>query len=656
MSFKKFFFRKRILIPLIFLVLILGFYTYARIQLGTNIPKTKPNVNHQRLGDLSLANEILTNRWGDTMQVEGGRLTVAEQRSKTDGNLVEIAFQRIQTQHSNPLPPIVFLAGGPGSPGTGVGQSIYFYLFQKLSEYADIILIDQRGTGSSIPNLRCRNSAALPTDITENVKTEILKSLKEKCKECAEEFLNMGIHLPSYNSKESADDIEDIRKALGYDEITLYGYSYGTSLAQEYIRSYEKYVSKAILAAPLTPDLSVKSPKLASKQFEYMDSLMKMDPRMTNYIPDFTEMVTEVHKRLKNQSEFIQIPLMDAVDEGDGRIGYAIFKGISMIKPHWELTLTDEHFQMMIASRIGQDLWITNLPALYYKISQGDYQDVGNWLRNFRRQEMPSALYFTVNGAINCTEETWDSYITESDDAILSHFGLSFGRYKELFDAFEVVPLYGQNHPVSGETPMLLIGGLADGRTPPSNMDTLSQRFPDSRFIKVANTGHNNLMDEEIMEGIITFLHDSLTQDILLNREVIFGSPVPYKYSMTDSLFRIIDEEGVDSAIQFYKQQKKLYVDVEDYIFNFGEQELNSLAYLLLNEKKIPEAIKILEFNIGQFPEAYNLYNSLGEMQIAKGDTMDALGNFHKALELNYFDANSQSMVNKLKRQRWVLE
>ena len=53
---------------------------------------------------------------------------------------------------------------------------------------------------------------------------------------CAAELRDKGIDLAAYNTEASADDLEDLRKALGAPKISLFGFSYGTHLALAAIR------------------------------------------------------------------------------------------------------------------------------------------------------------------------------------------------------------------------------------------------------------------------------------------------------------------------------------------------------------------------------------------------------------------------------------
>ena len=98
-------------------------------------------------------------------------------------------------------------------------------------EIADVIAFDQRGTGYSKPNLGCYERMAAPLDVAPSPEMA-LKELRANAKGCASYWRDIQrVDLTGYNSNESADDLEDLRKALGVPKISLWGISYGTHLA-----------------------------------------------------------------------------------------------------------------------------------------------------------------------------------------------------------------------------------------------------------------------------------------------------------------------------------------------------------------------------------------------------------------------------------------
>jgi len=197
-------------------------YVLYFLFIRNEIPKTQPNANQLRVGKLKSSSISLSNRWGDEMEVEKYDIVVPEIRNDDQSNNISIHFIKIPSSSPSPGSPIFFLAGGPGTPGSSLISRSYFYVFKKLRALSDVIIIDQRGTGNSIPNLRCRNTMDMPTEESDDWEADILKDIIEKCKECADEFRGMSINLNGYNSLESAHDIESIRQALGYDLISLF--------------------------------------------------------------------------------------------------------------------------------------------------------------------------------------------------------------------------------------------------------------------------------------------------------------------------------------------------------------------------------------------------------------------------------------------------
>ncbi len=69
--------------------------------------------------------------------------------------------------------------------------------------------------------------------------------------------------------------------------------------------------------------------------------------------------------------------------------------------------------------------------------------------------------------------------------------------------------------------------------------------------------------------------------------------------------------------------------------FLSGENELNSLGYLLLRQQKKEEALKIFQINASLFPESANVLSSLGEGYHLTGDNVMAARVLEAALELN---------------------
>jgi Flp pilus assembly protein TadD len=81
---------------------------------------------------------------------------------------------------------------------------------------------------------------------------------------------------------------------------------------------------------------------------------------------------------------------------------------------------------------------------------------------------------------------------------------------------------------------------------------------------------------------------------------------------------------------------------------NLDEDELNSLGYQLLGNKKFKEAIRVLQLNVEAYPQSSNVYDSLGEAYMDDGNKPLAIANYQKSLELNPKNHGAVTMLQKL--------
>ena len=128
---------------------------------------------------------------------------------------------------------LVYLEGGPGGAATDAAVSVN-EIFGKVSEFRDIVLIDQRGTGAS-------HSVACPQEHVRATDADAVASYLRRC------FARLGGGTRRLSTRRPRRDLERVRQALGYGRIDLYGGSYGATLAQVYLRRFPRSVRTATL-------------------------------------------------------------------------------------------------------------------------------------------------------------------------------------------------------------------------------------------------------------------------------------------------------------------------------------------------------------------------------------------------------------------------
>ena len=129
-------------------------------------------------------------------------------------------------------------------------------------------------------------------------------------------------------------------------------------------------------------------------------------------------------------------------------------------------------------------------------------------------------------------------------------------------------------------------------------------------------------------------------------RLVTGGGTNEAKRVSADSLvpFELLLAGKITEALERYRAIKKEKPDNA----SVSESRLNNLGYVLMRQKKLPEAIALFKLNVEFYPKAWNTYDSLGEAYMTNGDKELAIANYKKSLELNPQNSGGREMLKKL--------
>ena len=171
--------------------------------------------------------------------ISSGTFTVFENRDSQEGRTIKLTVIILHALSEIPKPdPFFPLAGGPGADIT---QRVNGYKKSWIREERDIVFVSQRGTGGD-NRIDCELAAS-----DENLQGYLDPLFNiDNFRACLEE-LQKNFDLTMYSTCSAADDLNDLRLALGYDKINLTGTSYGTRAALVYIRRHPETVRAAIL-------------------------------------------------------------------------------------------------------------------------------------------------------------------------------------------------------------------------------------------------------------------------------------------------------------------------------------------------------------------------------------------------------------------------
>jgi glyoxylase-like metal-dependent hydrolase (beta-lactamase superfamily II) len=159
--------------------------------------------------------------------------------------------------------------------------------------------------------------------------------------------------------------------------------------------------------------------------------------------------------------------------------------------------------------------------------------------------------------------------------------------------------------------------------------EDVKKRFPlKERYYYLRDLGHDNLeLDRFQARNIEAFwrqLFDSAAQAML----------------------KVIEESGIDEAVKKYHMMR----DERSGKYYFGENDFNALGYNLMGRTMIDEAIEVFKLNVNAFPESWNVYDSLAEAYMTKGENELAVKYYKKSLEINPSNTNAKEVLKRLEK------
>ncbi len=444
-------------------------------------------LSQQKAGDLKLTPLIFESASRQKVDVEFGELTVPENRQKADSRFIQIAFIRFKSTSKTPAAPIVYLAGGPGGSGIASARGTRFPLFMAMREIADVIALDQRGVGSSKPSLVCKEPASFEPDKLQR-REDLLELYRKQSRACAETFTQQGVDLTGYNTNESADDLEDLRKSIGAEKISLWAISYGTHLSLATIKRHEKSIDRMILAGVEGPSHTIKLPSNIQKHMEHIDRLVKTDANLSKDIPSLLSLVKGVLER--TEREPVTVEVTDSFSNKTVKVALNKFA-----------------IQILTVFSFGSGE--AALPGRYYAMSKGDFSLAAQgWLNLSRAGSVGSAMAYMMDCASGLSDERRKQIALEASTTLLGDV-MDF-PFPDVCNAWGN-PDAGAAFRAAAKSnvPTLFISGTLDVRTPPTNAEEVRKGFPNSVHLIIDGAVHSDplfLSSPQIKDVMLEFM------------------------------------------------------------------------------------------------------------------------------------------------------
>jgi pimeloyl-ACP methyl ester carboxylesterase len=406
---------------------------------------------------------------GVTGEGRCGTFDVYENRSTRTGRRIGLNVVVLPALGAaSSLDPVFWLEGGPGAAATQAMGPVSQRYLQGLRADRDLVFVDQRGTGKSSP-LTCDDIGETPANLDRYFGKLFPIDAIRACRAKLEKVADLTL----YSTTIAMDDLDEVRRALGYETINLAGASYGTLAAQVYMRQHPDRVRSAFLIGVATPGFKLPLPfaRAAQNALEHLFVDCAADPACRAAFPNIRDEFAAVLARFDRGPMVVTM-----TDPGTGR--------------ERPVTLERESY----VERLRTLLYSTNAARFIpLVVHQAFLHDFRPFQTIATRYSLGGALSRGMYFSVTCSEMT--PFITEEEIAAETR-GTFLGdrRVRAHLAACGEWPRgrvpRSFLEPVRSEIPVILFSGEADGATPPWIAEAAVGFLPNGLQIKAPHTGH----------------------------------------------------------------------------------------------------------------------------------------------------------------------
>ncbi|KMQ64615.1 hypothetical protein ACM46_10210 [Chryseobacterium angstadtii] len=465
--------------PKVIFLLLIMVSSFLSAQKGeAAINKTKPFFDVENLKD--------------DKTIEWGYLTVPE-NWVAPSNKIKIAFTVLKKKKPSSQKPLLYIEGGPGQSGI---QTFGYFRDHPLREYSDIILVDARGVGNSLPKL----CPELGNEVFKILSSNESSAADEKNRlfatmNCKNVLIRKGIDPANYNSVNVANDLHALKNALHYDSWNVLGVSYGTYISQVYANAYPQDFNKMILDSPVN-NISEYYNKINEHYMQVLKIFFekcKQNPVSNKKFPNLEKTYFEVIADLDKNPLTVKVP-EKLLEKGS-------------------FTFNSEDFKIVIHQALYNKQLTEVLPVIITLFHERNAEAlssvVGAFSGAFTALDFGTYYSMVLNDAVPYNSVNY--YDTAAAKYPGLKGGLSFYRADFLINSQwnrNTLPQNVLDYTKISKIPTLILAGEFDPITPVSNAQSLTELLK-ADVIIFKNEGHALAFTEEGSGFINKFIKDT---------------------------------------------------------------------------------------------------------------------------------------------------
>jgi pimeloyl-ACP methyl ester carboxylesterase len=397
-----------------------------------------------------------------------GRFDVFENRQAGQGRTIALKIVVLPALSNAPRPdPLFFLAGGPGQGAARMARDVRA-AFGRVQATRDVVLVDQRGTGDS-NGLECAPDGDTLSSMSESDAIGLAR-----LRTC---LAGYDADTRFYTTPIAMEDLDDVRRFLGYDRINIYGGSYGTRAGLVYLRQHHDQVRAIVLDGVAPPDMRL--PLYFARDAQRALDRLLADCAATascgGKYPRLAKRVRALFARLETDPVVVSVTHPRTGAPEDLRVSAELLAGL----------VTGALYSPMTAAMV---------PELLVRAEANDFQGLLALatLGEAAGENMSTGMQLSVI----CAEDVpriapGDAERETAGTVFARHLLTSRMKPCEFWPAGSIAASYYE--PVRSDVPALVLSGDVDPVTPPTWGAQVSAHLSRALHLTVPATGHGVL-------------------------------------------------------------------------------------------------------------------------------------------------------------------
>jgi pimeloyl-ACP methyl ester carboxylesterase len=336
------------------------------------------------------------------MPARCGSFEVFEDRAARSGRKISLHIAMLPAGNGAPAPdPLFIVVGGPGQAAVPTAPA-FSQMFAEAHAGRDIVFVDLRGTGGSHP-LDCRLPGGDEDPqgyLGDMLPVDAIRACRAK----------LDADPALYTTPIAMDDLDDVRAALGYDKIDLYGSSYGSRAVLVYMRQHPAHVRSVILRGVVPTNM--KAPlyyaRDAQRALDLLFTECRAEPSCHAAYPDLERQWQEIQARLARGPVEADVDVAGVLP-APAAAGGPHPPGSSAASPaahrHVRLRLSRDEFNETIRYRLYSEE-SNQIPRYIVRAFAGDYSEIARLdLAQRRLAARGGFLNVGVFLSVTCSED-----------------------------------------------------------------------------------------------------------------------------------------------------------------------------------------------------------------------------------------------------------